>query len=95
MKHLRLSLTALSLLLAALLVTTCKGEEEEYAEPEAFSFVIYPGSRYLGELTEKTKQGRRGWGIRPFTRRVRVSQSQSLKVSKSQSLKVSKMNEHG
>ena len=56
MKHLRLSLTALSLLLAALLVTTCKGEEEEYAEPEAFSFVIYPGSRYLGELTEKTKQ---------------------------------------
>ncbi len=54
MKHLRLSLTAL-LLLAALLVTACKGEEEEYAEPEAFSFVIYPGSRYLGELTEKTK----------------------------------------
>jgi hypothetical protein len=54
-KHLRLSLTAL-LLLAAVLVATCKGEEEEYAEPEAFSFVIYPGSRYLGELTEKTKQ---------------------------------------
>ena len=55
MKHLRL-LTALLLLLAAFLVAACTGGEEEYAEPEAFSFVIYPGSRYLGELTEKTKQ---------------------------------------
>ena len=55
MKHLRLSLLAL-LLLATLLVAACKGDEEEYAEPEAFSFVIYPGSRYLGQLTEKTKQ---------------------------------------
>lgn len=47
-------------LLSALLVLTslfiaCKGEEE-YAEPEAFSFVVYPGSRYLGQLTEKTKE---------------------------------------
>lgn len=38
------------------MVAACKGEEEEYAEPEAFSFVIYPGSRYLGQLTEKTKE---------------------------------------
>ena len=47
------------LLLSALLVLTaffagCKGEDD-YAEPEAFSFVIYPGSRYLGQLTEMTK----------------------------------------
>jgi len=57
-KHSRLSLTALIalLLLAVLFISACKGEEEEYAEPEAFSFVIYPGSRYLGDLTEKTKQ---------------------------------------
>ncbi|MDQ3281063.1 MAG: hypothetical protein M3Q69_06600 [Acidobacteriota bacterium] len=47
-------------LLAALLLLTamfvaCKGGEEELAEPDAFSFVIYPGSRYLGQLTERTK----------------------------------------
>ena len=46
-------------LLSALLVLTalfvaCKGEEE-LAEPEAFSFVVYPGSRYLGQLTENIK----------------------------------------
>jgi hypothetical protein len=46
-------------LFAALLVLTavfvaCKGEDE-YAEPEAFSFVVYPGSRYLGQLTENFK----------------------------------------
>jgi hypothetical protein len=53
-KHLRLLLAAL--LAAALLLAACKGGEEEYAEPEAFSFVIYPGSRYLGQLTDKTKE---------------------------------------
>jgi hypothetical protein len=46
-------------ILAALLVLAaiagCKGGEEEYSEPEAFSFVVYPGSRYLGQLTEATK----------------------------------------
>jgi hypothetical protein len=44
-----------ALLLAAAMLTACKGGEEEYAEPEAFSFVVYPGSRYLGQLTETTK----------------------------------------
>ncbi|HEX8171520.1 MAG TPA: hypothetical protein VF824_13355 [Thermoanaerobaculia bacterium] len=43
------------LVVLAALFTSCKGEEE-YAEPEAFSFVIYPGSRYLGPLTDTTKQ---------------------------------------
>lgn len=46
-------------LLSALLVLTvlfisCKGEEE-VAEAEAFSFVVYPGARYLGQLTENIK----------------------------------------
>ncbi len=50
--HLRSLLAAV--VLAALMFTACKGEEE-YAEPEAFSFVVYPGSRYLGQLTETTK----------------------------------------
>lgn len=48
----RLLLSAL--LVAAALFTACKGDEE-YAEAEAFSFVVYPGSRYLGQLTEMTK----------------------------------------
>ena len=46
-------------LLTVLLVLTaffagCKGKEE-LAEPEAFSFVVYPGSRYLGQVTESFK----------------------------------------
>ena len=50
-------------LLSALLVLTaifagCKGKEE-FAEPEAFSFVVYPGSRYLGQLSETTKNAHR------------------------------------
>jgi hypothetical protein len=44
-----------ALLVAAALFTACKGEEE-YAEAEGFSFVVYPGSRYLGQLTETTKK---------------------------------------
>ncbi|HUP59363.1 MAG TPA: hypothetical protein VNA69_02960 [Thermoanaerobaculia bacterium] len=44
-----------ALLAAALLIAGCKGEEE-YAEADAFSFVVYPGSRYLGQLTELAKK---------------------------------------
>lgn len=54
MKNVRLLLYVL--LVATVLFAACKGAEEEYAEPEAFSFVIYPGSRYLGQLTDKTKE---------------------------------------
>lgn len=51
------------ILLAALLILgsifmSCKGEEET-AEPEAFSFEVYPGSRYLGQLTENIKAAHR------------------------------------
>ena len=51
-KNIRLTLSALLVLTA--IFAGCKGEKD-YAEPEAFSFVIYPGSRYLGQLTEMTK----------------------------------------
>lgn len=49
--------------LSALLVLTavfagCKGREE-FAEPDAFSFVVYPGSRYLGQITETFKNAHR------------------------------------
>jgi hypothetical protein len=47
--------TLLSALLVLMAVfAACKGEEE-YTEPEAFSFVVYPGSRYMGALTENVK----------------------------------------
>ena len=51
----RLRLLLAALMVAALMFAGCKGEEE-YAEPDAFSFVVRPGSRYLGQLTETTKQ---------------------------------------
>jgi hypothetical protein len=55
-RHSRILLSALLVLTA--LVGGCKGKEE-FAEPEAFSFVVYPGSRYLGQLTESTKNAHR------------------------------------
>ncbi|HEX8152672.1 MAG TPA: hypothetical protein VF698_06080 [Thermoanaerobaculia bacterium] len=47
------------LLLAALLLLACAGgcnNENDVAEPETFSFVVYPGARYLQPLTDVTKQ---------------------------------------
>jgi len=46
-------------LVALALVAGCKRGEEEFSEPESFSFVVYPGARYLGELTETTKNAHR------------------------------------
>ena len=51
--HARVLLAALAA--AMLMFSGCKGEEE-YTEPEAFSFVVYPGSRYLGQLTDTAKK---------------------------------------
>jgi hypothetical protein len=51
-----ISLTVL--LVAAAIVAGCQGREE-LAEADAFSFVVYPGSRYLGQLTETTKNAHR------------------------------------
>ncbi len=48
------------LLLAALVVSLavlgCNREGGDEPEPEAFSFVVYPGARYLAPLTELTKK---------------------------------------
>ena len=56
-----MSSTTRSLLSALLVLTALVGGcgKEEFAEPEAFSFVVYPGSRYLGQLTEATKNAHR------------------------------------
>jgi hypothetical protein len=40
------------------LVAGCRRESEP-SEPESFSFVIYPGSRYLGQLTDATREAHR------------------------------------
>ena len=52
--------TLLIAAVAAMLVflAGCK-REENYSEPEAFSFVVYPGAKYLGEMTEATKNAHR------------------------------------
>lgn len=47
--------------LVALVVAGCGKEKKnnEPSEPEAFSFTIYPGSRYLAQLTDLWKQARK------------------------------------
>jgi hypothetical protein len=52
------SLTFVLLLILPVLVTGCK-KEEPVAASDPFHFVVYPGSRYLGQLTEMTKQAHR------------------------------------
>lgn len=42
-------------LLLLLVAGGCR-KEDEYSQPEAFSFIVYPGSRYLGQLTDLTKK---------------------------------------
>lgn len=49
----------LAAMLAVAMLAGCKGGEEQYGEPESFSFVVYPGARYLGQLTEATKNAHR------------------------------------
>lgn len=36
----------------------CRGEDE-VADTDTFSFVVYPGSRYLGQLTDITREAHR------------------------------------
>lgn len=44
-------------LVCAVAVSGCKKEPSATtSEPEAFSFTVYPGARYLAQLTELTKQ---------------------------------------
>jgi hypothetical protein len=47
-------------MLVALVVAGCgKEKKNESAEPESFAFTIYPGSRYLAQLTDLWKQARK------------------------------------
>ena len=52
MKRSYLVVAAMLLLLVA---GGCK-KENESADSDAFSFIVYPGARYLGQLTEVTKK---------------------------------------
>ena len=54
----RRALLKRSLIIAGVVVSLIAGctKEEEYTEPEAFSFVVYPGARYLGQISEIIKQ---------------------------------------
>ena len=52
------------LLLVALVAASfagCKGEKKEPAEAESFHFTIYPGSRYLTQVTEVFKQASKAY----------------------------------
>ena len=53
-----LLVAALVALSVSLMLAGC-GKEKKEAEPEAFSFTIYPGSRYLAQLTDLWKQARK------------------------------------
>lgn len=48
-------------LISALSITGCKKDEPvaPASEEQVFSFAVYPGSRYLAQLTELTKQAHR------------------------------------
>lgn len=54
MKRFQLVSGVLILILIAI-AAGCR-KEEESNEPETFTFVVYPGSRYLGKITEATRQ---------------------------------------
>ncbi len=45
----------LLLVAAAMPFAGCKHKESQSNEPESFAFVVYPGARYLAQLTEVTK----------------------------------------
>jgi hypothetical protein len=49
----RFLLVAIAVLAA---VAGCRKEQQEPGEVDTFSFVVYPGARYLAQLTELTKQ---------------------------------------
>jgi hypothetical protein len=46
-------------MLVALVAAGCGKEKKESTEPESFAFTIYPGSRYLAQLTDLWKQARK------------------------------------
>jgi hypothetical protein len=53
----RVSRLLLAAALIALVLPGCSKEKKNDSnEPESFSFTVYPGARYLAQLTETTKQ---------------------------------------
>jgi hypothetical protein len=52
----RLHLIGGVLILVVVALAAGCSKEDEYNEPDTFAFVIYPGSRYLGQITEATRQ---------------------------------------
>lgn len=52
----RISRFVLLALVVTLPFAGCKSKENEANEPETFAFVVYPGARYLAQLSETTKQ---------------------------------------
>lgn len=51
----RWSRLLLLLLVIAVPFAGCKNKENQSNEPESFAFVVYPGARYIAQLTEVTK----------------------------------------
>jgi hypothetical protein len=51
-----ISRALIAALVCAVAVSGCKKQETSGNEISAFSFVVYPGSRYLAQLTDLTKQ---------------------------------------
>ena len=51
-----LAITALVVLVSLALAGCSKEKKNESNEPESFAFTIYPGSRYLAQLTDVWKQ---------------------------------------
>lgn len=52
----RFQLVSGVLLLILLAIAAGCNKEEESNQPETFTFIVYPGSRYLGKITEVTRQ---------------------------------------
>jgi hypothetical protein len=57
-RRMRTHKTLLLLALALVAIAGCKGEKKSN-EPETFQFTIYPGSRYLQQVTEVFKQAKK------------------------------------
>ncbi len=55
----RTSRLLLAAALTAIIIVAGCGKEKKATEPEAFAFTIYPGSRYLAQLTEVRKQAQK------------------------------------
>ena len=53
----------ISILLLTITILGACAREDDVVEPDSFSFIHYPGARYLGELTEVTREGTPWWSV--------------------------------